>query len=97
MLKFYLTLGSLVPHHRIAIDQYYRFKVNDFNNHNETVRVMSPSRRKMRDKNNEIFAKMKQMFRHSIDSKESYTLSKSSLEDDSPTLKKHESYFQSLF
>lgn len=69
MLKLYLTLGTLIPHNRSVVDQFYRFKINDFNSHNETVRVMSPSRRKVRDKNNEIFAKMKQMFRHSIDSK----------------------------
>jgi hypothetical protein len=46
----------------VEIDEFYRFKVNDFVNNNEAVRVMSPSRRKMRDKNNELFIKMKQIF-----------------------------------
>lgn len=44
------------------MEESYRFKINDFINSNEAVRVYSPSRRKMKDKNNELFNKMKQIF-----------------------------------
>jgi hypothetical protein len=62
VLKLCLTLGSVIPHKRVEIDEFYRFKVNDFASNNEAVRVYSPSRRKVRDKNNELFVKMKQIF-----------------------------------
>ena len=57
-----LTLGTMVPHRKNEVDEFYRFKVNDFASSNEVVRQYSPSRRKMRDKNNELFVKMKQIF-----------------------------------
>lgn len=61
-LKLCLAIGCVVPHKRLEIDEFYRFKVNDFASNNEAVRVYSPSRRKVRDKNNELFVKMKQIF-----------------------------------
>ncbi len=62
MLRVFVTLGKVVAHRRVEIDEYYRFKINDFMHSNEAVRVYSPSRRKMKDKNNELFNKMKQIF-----------------------------------
>ena len=55
-------MGLAVPHQREEVDEFYRCKVDDFVHKNEAVRVYSPSRRKMRDKNNELFVKMKQIF-----------------------------------
>ena len=52
----------MVGHKKVEVDEYYRFKTNDFIHNNEAVRVYSPSRRKMKDKNNELFNKMKQIF-----------------------------------
>jgi hypothetical protein len=96
VLKLYLTLAVALPHRRVQIDEAYRFKINDFVHNNEAVRVMSPSRRRVRDKNNELFTKMKQIFNYTGDCKED-KLENELILDDSPTLKKHQSYFLSLF
>ena len=45
-------MGTAFPHKRVAIDEFYRFKMCDFIKNNEAKRVYSPSRRKVRDKNN---------------------------------------------
>lgn len=92
-----MTLGTVLPHKRVTIDENYRFKVNDFVNHNEAKRVFSPSRRKVRDKNNELFLKMKQMFYVPSQSRPIESHFESSVEESSPTLKKHESFFTNLF
>ena len=90
-------MGTVVPHRRAEIDESYRFKVNDFVSSNEVVRVYSPSRRKMRDKNNELFVKMKQIFHIQGQSKPQDEMYSDISEDFSPTLKKHDSIFSRLF
>jgi hypothetical protein len=52
LFRLFLSIGRVIPHRRIEVDESYRFRINDFINNNEAVRVYSPSRRKMKDKNN---------------------------------------------
>ena len=67
------------------------------------MRVYSPSRRRMRDKNNELFVKMKQIFVLQSDvpgSGRGSQLGNSFsevVEENSPTIRKHESIFSRLF
>ena len=96
-MKLFLTLGVAVPHRRPEIDESYRHKVNDFINKNEAVRVYSPSRRKMRDRNNELFVKMKQIFHIQGQTKPEEENILEISEDYSPTIKKHESIYSKLF
>ena len=88
----------MVPHRRGHIDELYRFRVREFINNNEEVRVYSPSRRRMRDKNNEFFMKMKQIFKENKEIEDSSSsIIDNTPEADSPTLKKHDTVFVSLF
>lgn len=93
MLRLFVTVGKVIPHKRVEVDEYYRFKINDFIHNNEVVRVYSPSRRKMKDKNNELFNKMKQIFHTTQDNQSNSQISTPSTAqncmEESPTLKKH--------
>lgn len=83
----------MVPHHRIKPDESYRSRICEFINKNEAVRIYSPSRRKMKDKNNELFNKMRQIFHASQDlrNRDSETVVPlcDPAEEASPTLRKH--------
>ena len=93
-----MGIGAMVPHRRGHIDELYRFRVREFINNNEEVRVYSPSRRRMRDKNNEFFMKMKQIFKENKEIEDSSSsIIDNTPEADSPTLKKHDTVFMSLF
>lgn len=97
MLKLFLTLGLAVPHKREEIGEPYKFKVNDFVSKNEAIRVYSPSRRKMRDRNNELFVKMNKIF-HTQDQTKPQEENFSEISEElSPTIKKHESIYSKLF